>query len=303
MRAVTLTGFDARPVLRDDLPEPSVADDGLLVRVRASSANPVDNAIAAGMLKGMVEHEFPVVLGRDYAGVVEEVGAAVSGYSAGDEVFGYVPHADPAVRDGSWAERIAVREDRVARAPGGVAVETAGAAALVGITAMVAFDALALAPGDKVLVVGATGGVGSVAVQLAARAGATVLAPALPEDEDYLRDLGVSEVLDRRAGTAPDGIDALLDLVSYGQDGFEAFAAGLKEGGRGVSPIGAAGDGPGRSNVMATATTENLERLGRLLQDGVRIPIQRSYELAEAGDALQALAGSHKHGKLAVRVG
>jgi len=301
MKAITFPGFGEAVGLRD-LPEPSPSDDELLVRVQASSANPVDNAIAGGMLEGMVEHEFPVVLGRDYAGVVERVGSAVTGYGAGDEVFGFVPHADPAVHAGSWAELITVSEDRVARVPAGVDVSTAGAAALAGITAVVAVDALALSSGDRVLVVGATGGVGSVAVQLAARAGATVIAPALAEDEGYLRDLGVTEVIDRGAAP-PGGVDALLDVVSYGPDAFEAFAAALEPGGRGVSPIGAAGEGSGRSNVMATPTAENLARVARLLQDGVRIPIQRSYELAAAGDALHALASTHKQGKLAIRVG
>ena len=119
----------------------------------------------------------------------------------------------------------------------------AGAALLAGVTAMSALDALDLSEGDPVLVVGATGGVGSFFVQLAAHAGATVIAPALPEDEDYLRDLGVSEMLERDADIAqvvrerhPDGVDALLDLVSYAPEGFDVYAAALKPGGRGASP-------------------------------------------------------------------
>jgi NADPH:quinone reductase len=88
MRAFTLDSFDAPPGLREDLPTPEVGDGQLLVRVRASSVNPVDAFIAAGVLKGMAEHVFPVVLGRDYAGVVEQVGPAVTGYAPGDEVYG-----------------------------------------------------------------------------------------------------------------------------------------------------------------------------------------------------------------------
>ena len=148
------------------------------MRVQASSANPVDNAIAAGMLKGMVEHEFPVVLGRDFAGVVEQAGPGVTRFAAGDEVFGYIPHADPVVHHGSWAELIAVPEDRVAATPAGVETALAGATPLAGITALFCVDALELSEGDSVLVVGATGGVGSFAVQLAGLAGAHVIAPA-----------------------------------------------------------------------------------------------------------------------------
>ena len=137
---------------------------------------------------------------------------------------------------------------------------------------MTAVDALALSEGDTVLVVGATGGVGSLAVQLAARAGATVVAPALPEDEEYLRGLGVGELLDRDVDVAaavrerhPGGVDALLDLVSYAPG---AFDAALADGARVASPNGAAGDGPGRTNVMSVASTENLARVAQLLEDG-----------------------------------
>ena len=83
MRAFTLDGFDTAPGLREDLPTPEAGDDQLLIRVQASSVNPVDAFLAAGMLKGMAEHEFPVILGRDYAGVVEHAGPAVTGYATG----------------------------------------------------------------------------------------------------------------------------------------------------------------------------------------------------------------------------
>jgi NADPH:quinone reductase len=309
MNAITLTSFDTLPALHDDLPTPAPADDEVLVRVHASSVNPVDNAIAAGMLKDMVEHEFPVILGRDYAGVVEQVGSAVSGYAVGDEVFGFLTHADPTVHDGSWSELITVPEDvSIAPTPDGVDLATAGAAPLTGITAMTAIDALAISEGDTVLIVGATGGVGSLAVQLAARAGATVVVPAFADDERFLRDLGVSELLPRDGDVSaavreryPEGVDAVLDLISSAPG---AFDAALKEGGRVASPLGAAGDGPGRANVMATPTRENLERLGYLLADGtLRVPVQATYELAQAPDALGALATMHTRGKLAIRIG
>src|SRR5829696_5590787 len=90
MRAITLESFDSGPTLQD-IPTPQIAPNEVLVRVQASSVNPVDNAIASGMLKDMVEHEFPIVLGRDFSGVVEQAGSDVSGLSEGDEVFGFVP--------------------------------------------------------------------------------------------------------------------------------------------------------------------------------------------------------------------
>src|SRR5215211_4715870 len=200
MKAFTLDSFDTPPGLREDLPAPAPADNEVLVRVHASSVNPVDGAIAAGMMSTMVEHEFPVVLGRDYAGVIERVGSDVTRYVEGDEVYGFLPHANPTVHDGTWTELIVVPEDNfVARKPASAELTAAGAAPLAGISAMSALDALEISEGDTILVIGANGGVGSFAVQLAANAGATVIAPALPEDEDYLRDLGVSELLERDA--------------------------------------------------------------------------------------------------------
>jgi len=309
MKAITLERFDTPPTLREDLPAPTPGPNEVLVRVRASSANPADNSIAAGMLKQMgVEYEFPVILGRDYAGVVEAVGHEVTRYAAGDEVFGFLLHANPTVHDGSWTELIAVPQDMfIGRVPQGVDVATAGAAPLAGIAAIMAIDALELPDGETVLIVGATGGVGSLAVQLAARVGATVVAPARPEDEAYLRELGVSELLPREGDLAaaarqryPDGFDAVLDLVNYAPD---VPATLVKDGGRVASPTGAAGEGRRRTMVIAAPTPENLDRLAGLLADGtLRVPVQATYELAQAPDALTALATSHTQGKLAIRI-
>jgi NADPH2:quinone reductase len=309
MRAVTLDSAETQPALREDLPEPTPADNEILVRVQASSVNPVDNSIAAGMLAQMgVEYDYPVTLGRDYAGVVEQAGSAVSGYRAGDHVFGFLLHANPTAHDGAWAELITVTEDlSIAPVPDGVDLAIAGAVPLAGITALALVDALELEQGDVLLVAGATGGVGSLAVQLAARAGARILAPALPEDESFLRDLGVSDLLPRDGDVAqavlellPDGVDALIDLVNYTPGSYDAA---LKPDARVASSTGAAGEGPGRANVMAAPTPENLHRLGALLADGtLSVHIQATYEFAQAPEALTALSGRHTQGKLAVRV-
>jgi NADPH:quinone reductase len=306
MRAFTLDSFDTPPRLRDDIPAPSPEPNEVLVSVYGSSVNGADVPIAAGMLKDMVEYEFPVTLGRDFAGVAEQVGSAISRYRAGGEVFGFVPHADPAVHKGSWADQVAVREDATARKPGSVDFETAGAAPLAGISALAALEALELSEGAAVLVIGAAGGVGSFFVQLAAAAGANVITPGLPEDHEYLRGLGAAEVIERSANVAaqvreqhPDGVDALLDLVSFTPDD-----SVLKRGGRLASTLGAAGEGPGRSNLMAVPTTPNLERLAQLLDAGaLRVPIQHTYPLEQAGTALDALPTTHTQGKLAITVG
>jgi len=311
MRAFTLDGFDTPPALRDlptSAPAPGAGE--LLVRVQASSANPVDNAIAAGMLKDMVEHRFPVILGRDYAGVVEQAGPGAARFAAGDEVFGFILHADPVVHRGGWAELITVAESALARKPAAVASSDAGATPLAGITALTCLDALELTAGQSVLIAGATGGVGSFAVQLAAAAGAHVITTALAGDEEYLRGLGAAELVDRDGDVAAavranhrGGIDAIVDLVSYTPDAFAAYAAALKTGGRASSPLPGVGDGEGRFAIMATPDPAALDRLGAHLSAGtLRVPIQRSYGLEQAGEALGALASTHTQGKLAIAV-
>ncbi len=251
MRAITIDGPDSRPALRGDLPAPTPAENEVLVRVHASSVNPVDNSIAAGMLARMgVEYEYPVILGRDYAGVVEQPGAAVSRYRAGDQVYGFLLHANPIAHAGAWAELVTTGEEfQVSSAPDGVDLAIAGVAPLAGITALMSVDALDLHNGDVVLIVGATGGVGSLAVQLAARASARVLAPGLPADESFLRELGVSEMLPRDGDIARvvgervlDGVDALLDLVNYTPGTYDAA---LKDGARVASPTGPPATGRG----------------------------------------------------------
>ena len=306
MRAFVLESFDAQPTLGSDLPEPRGGEDELVVRVRASSVNPVDVIIAAGGLRQYAEYEFPVTIGRDFAGVVERVGSNVTRFRAGDEVFGFVRHANPTVHDGSWADLIVLPEDdMVAEKPRGVGFAQAGAAALAGLSAVAAFEALAVAVGSDVLVIGAAGGVGSLFAQLAAGGDANVIAPALPEDEGFLRELGVQELVDRNADVAsavreahPAGVDAILDVVSQTPD-----ASLLKDGGRLASTLGAAGEGPGRFDIMADPTPTNLRRVADLLEAGtLRVPIQRSYELEQAGEALQALPGAHTQGKLGLTI-
>ncbi len=306
MRAIAVDSLGADPDLRDDLPEPGYGPGDVVVGVRASSINPVDLSIVSGMLRMVAEYEFPVVLGRDFAGTVETAGDQVAGFEPGDLVYGYIPPWGPAVHAGSWAERIVLPAGQfAARVPAGIALEVAGAAPLVTITAIEAVDAVRLSPGQTVLVVGATGGVGSVAVQLAASAGATVIGPARPGDEAYLRDLGVSRVIDRDGDLAESlrgvDVDALIDLVSYTPDEFDAHAALIKPGGRAASALRAAGEGPGRINVSAAPTAESLQRVSALLTEGtVRIPIQQTHKLDDLAGVLGEFSASHKQGKHAV---
>ena len=167
MRALVLTDFGTAPELTDlDLPEP--AEGEVRVRVHAASVNGFDIAVANSYLKGMMEHRFPVVLGKDFAGTVDAVGPGVTDYQVGDRVFGAV--TKPYLGDGSFAEYVTVPTAvGIAALPESIDFVTGAALGLAGSAAIAAVDAADLQPGQTVLVAGATGGVGNQVVQLAAQ--------------------------------------------------------------------------------------------------------------------------------------
>ncbi|HEX3562517.1 MAG TPA: NADP-dependent oxidoreductase [Solirubrobacterales bacterium] len=310
MKAFLLEDFDSEPRLRDDLPDPQPGEGQIAVRVHHTSVNPIDNVVAGGMLRDFADYRFPVILGRDFAGVVERVGAGVDSFEPGDEVFGFVPATDPDVHEGAWTELALLPAGQAALKPAGVDFASAGAAAVAGLTGIAAVNALELQEGESLLIVGAAGGVGSFAVQIARRAGAHIIAPGLPEDEGFLVDLGVDHVIARDGDVVAQtreledgGVAALIDTVSGSPEELEVYAAALADGGRVASPVRAAGEGPGRHNVSGSAEDGALDQLAQLLADGtLRVPIQRTYELDEAGAALADLPAKHTQGKLAIAV-
>lgn len=177
-------------------------------------------AVANGYLKGMMEHRFPVVVGKDFAGVVDAVGEDVTEYGPGDRVFGVVSKSY--IGDGSFAEYVTVPVAvGIAKLPDSIGFTDAAALGLAGTAALAATDAAALTTGQTVLIVGATGGVGNQAVQLATRAGAHVIATAHTKDETTLvTDLGATTVVDHTEDIAasvrqshPSGVDAVVHLA------------------------------------------------------------------------------------------
>jgi NADPH:quinone reductase len=312
MRAFTLDSFDSEPALRDDLPTPKPGDGEVLVRVHGSSANPFDNAAVSGLLRPHMEYVFPVTLGRDFAGTVEALGAGVDRFAAGDEVYGFLSGAQ--LHDGTLAEYVAVAAGQlVAHKPRTIGFDGAGVTPLAGTTAMIAVEAIDVAEGDRVLILGATGGVGSFATQLVADRGGHVIAPALSDDERYLRELGAAELIERNGDVVaavreryPDGLDSLIDVVSFDPQTFAATAATLKRGGRAVSPTNSAdpdADGIVATNIAAYERPSALAEVAELIDQGtLRVPIQRTYALEQAPDALRDLQSSHTQGKLAITV-
>src|SRR5437764_626069 len=175
MKAIATTDFGA-PATLVEIPAPEPGEGEILVRVTSSSINGFDLSVASGRLKGMMEHRFPVVLGKDFAGTVESTGPGVDGFAEGETVFGVV--MKPELGDGSFAERVATPAAFAAKVPDGLDAATAGALGLAGTAAHDAVEAVELQHGETVLVSGATGGVGIIAVQLLTARGAHVIATA-----------------------------------------------------------------------------------------------------------------------------
>ena len=169
MRAFAMSGFDAAPALAElDVPEP--AEGEVRVRVRAASVNGFDLAVAAGYTRDYMEHRFPLVLGKDFAGEIDAVGSGVSDYAVGDRVFGTV--TKPYLGDGSFAEYVTVPTViGLSRIPERVSFNEAAALGLAGAAADGVVEGIAVQPGHTVLVIGATGGVGNQVVQLAVAGG------------------------------------------------------------------------------------------------------------------------------------
>ncbi|MDT7843291.1 NADP-dependent oxidoreductase [Streptomyces justiciae] len=309
MRAVTLDAVPAAPAVSEVEPSRPQAGE-LLVKVAASSVNGFDLAVAAGYLNGMMEHRFPLVLGKDFAGTVEALGADVAGFDVGDAVFGVV--MKPFLGTGSLAEYVTVSAGYgVAKLPAGLAEADAGALGVAGTTASDSLNAVALAEGETVLISGAGGGVGSLAVQLAAARGARVIATARPGTQtDFVTGLTdtVVHVVDftgdleaQVRAVAPDGVDAVLHLAGDGAQ----LAGLLRPGGRIASPAGLTPDAVKDESVtvhpiMADPNAATLTTLAEQVASGaLRVPVTATYALEQAADAFTAF-GSGTPGKVAV---
>ena len=291
-------GIDVLQVV--EVADPTPGPGEVRVRVRAAGTNPGDAKIRLGLLHEMWPATFPSGQGSDLAGVVDAVGDGVDGVAVGDEVIAFTDDRS------SQAELVVVAAEHTTPRPEALPWEVAGALFVAGATAWAAVGSVDLGPGDTVVVSAAAGGVGSLAVQLAARTGATVIGLASPANHDWLRDHGVvpvahgDGVLDRIRAAAPDGVDALIDLHGdgYVELGLELgvdpkridtvvdFAA---VGTHGVQSVGNA----------AGASAEVLAELAGLLAAGdIELPIAATFPLDQVREAYRQLEQGHTRGKI-----
>jgi len=298
MKAAYFRAYGPPEVLEyGEAADPVPAAGEILVEVHAASVNAADWKMRAGQYAAKVP--LPHIPGRDFSGVVLEGRAD---FKAGDEVFGVceVP------REGAYAERLAIREEIVARKPGRFSHAECAAIALAGITAMVTIeDTLELRAGETILIHGGAGGVAGFAMQLARHLGARVISTASAANHDYVRGLGADQLIDYRTQDFTKlvgGCDAVFDTV--GGDVTERSFAVLRPGGR-VASVAAGPRPPGqvlRPNVERRRS--HLERVSKLLIDGaLRVPEIKTFPLAQAAAAHRVSEARHLRGKLVLQVG
>lgn len=298
MKAIVLSGFGQSPQVTElEIPTPAAGE--VRVRVRAASVNGFDLSVGGGHLEGMMEHRFPVALGKDFAGEVDAVGEGVDDFAPGDRVFGVV--TKDFLGDGSFGEYVTVPAAvGIAKLPDGIDFTDAGALGLAGTAAVDAVDAADIQPGSTVLVVGATGGVGQQALQLAVGAGATVIATAKSAEEIALvSELGAAHTVDYTGDVAeqvlaiaPQGVDVVLHFAGAPMP----IAPAVKPGGAFVSTmLRSAEDVPVEGlrvvSIYANPAPATLERIASGHVEGrTRVTVQRVYRLEETTDAFADFA-------------
>lgn len=248
----------------DDVPTPSLRDDDVLIRVHAASVNALDTKIRRGEFKVILPYRLPMILGNDLAGTVERVGASVRQFKPGDEVYAR-PDAD---RIGTFAEFIAVKSTSVALKPNNVTMVEAASLPLVALTAWQALvETAQLKPGQKVFIQAGSGGVGTVAIQLAKHLGAFVATTTSTPNVAWVKDLGADVVIDyRQLDFATELQDYDVVLNSLGKEELQRSLQILKPGGHLISISGP----PTPSFAAARGLAWPLKQVMRLLSRGIR---------------------------------
>ncbi|MDX3636382.1 NADP-dependent oxidoreductase [Streptomyces europaeiscabiei] len=313
MRALHVPAAGAQPQL-SEVPVPEPVEGTVLIKVKAAGLNAVDNAIAAGMMASMAAHHYPLTLGRDVAGIVHEVGAGVDHVRPGDEVVGHIPFVPP-IQAGTLAEYALLPASSVTPKPAGLDFTRAAALPLAGAAALGAVDIVSAEVGQSVLVIGASGGVGSYAVQLLAARGVTVLATADAADADRVKGLGAATVIDYTRGDVaaqvraahPDGVDALVDLIAYAPDALPLDL--VRKGGKVASTLGAADDqalaarGLTGGNVMAAPGRDDIAPLAEQAAAGtLTVDVTTVLPLESAAEGLATIASGTARGKIVITI-
>lgn len=307
MKAISYSRYGGPEVLElGEVDDPRVGPDSVLVQVRAAAVNPVDWKCREGYLDSILQPVFPVIPGWDVSGVVVQPGPAVPEFAVGDEVIGYV--REDVLSRGTFAEYVAAPARTLARKPRALSFEEAAGLPLVGLTAyQVLHRVLEVKRGETVLVHAAAGGVGSIAVQIAAHLGARVIGTASERNHDFVRGLGGEPVTygeglaERVRGLAPEGVDAVFDSV--GGDALKVSANLLAPEGRLASITDPEVVSYGGRYWFVRPDPQDLQHLSDLADQGtVTVHVSETFPLDRAADAHRLNQEGRTRGKIVVTV-
>jgi len=295
-----------------ELPDPTPEAGQVRVRVRAASLNPFDNFVVQGYMKDRMPTQLPLVPCADFSGIVDMVGPGVDDFQVGDQVFGVTGRM---IGQGTLAEVTVASTTTIAKRPAAIHDTEASAMPLAGVSALMSVEAIGAKRKDVVVVVGASGGIGGYAVQLAALRGARVVAVTSKGREEYVRKLGATDVIDRTAGDVlvelesrhADGVAAIIDTFSDAA-GLARLSQAVRKGGTVTSMRGAASAEElamreiKAVNIATQVNTARLSELAQLRTEGkLQSPLIHTFTLDQAGDAFAAI-GQSAGGKLVVTI-
>jgi NADPH:quinone reductase-like Zn-dependent oxidoreductase len=308
MKAIRMHGYGGADVLNyEDAPIPEILPDEILIKVHAAGVNPIDWKIRQGYMKDRMILPLPLILGWDVSGTVEQTGILVTRFKKGDKVF-----AKPdGTRNGAYAQYVAVRSHEAAMAPKNISLELAAGIPLAGQTAWEAlFEKGGLKQGQTVLIHGASGGVGSFAVQFARIAGAYVIGTTSKDNAEMVKSLGAEEIIDYQTedfSRKVQNIDMVFDTIG-GETQAKSLSV-LKKGGILVSTLGAPDSKETAKHQVRgvgfflSANGARLAEIGGLVEQGIlKVMVDKEFPLKEVKEAHKLSESHHAKGKIILRV-
>lgn len=307
MKAAQITSYDGpSSMIINEIDKPTIKANQVLVEVKAAGVNPFDISVTEGGAKDWVDLEFPATLGADLAGIVSELGDEAAGFEVGQEVYG---SAGALSGNGSFAEYAPVYINSLSLKPNGVDFVTAAAYPLTAVSAYQALiETAQLAAGQKVLIHGGAGGIGSMAIQIAKSVGAYIATTSSTESFDYVKGLGADEVIDYKTQDFSEllkGYDVAFDTVG-GETNTKSYKI-LKSGGLLISMTTEPNEelmnqyGVIASHQASKVNTERLENISQLIEAGkLAVHVDKTYPLEQTPEALEQLKAGGVHGKLII---
>lgn len=315
MKAIAIDQFGGAEELQEkELQKPEPQPHEVQINIQYTAVNPVDWKICEGLLKNWLTHQFPLIPGWDASGVISAVGKDVKGFEVGDRVYAYC--RKPVVQQGTYAEFICLDAANVAHKPKSITPAQAASIPLVGLTAWQGlFDKIRTKKGDNVLIHAGAGGVGSMAIQFAKHAGATVFTTASTKNHPYLHDLGADHIIDynqtdfaqKIKEILPEGVDTVFDCV--GGDTLTKSFECIKNGGNIIcivnkpEPTLVEKHQVKSQYLFVEPNGKELQQIGDLLDEGVvQCPNIIEMSIKDAAKAFQMQKTTHLAGKIVLKL-